>query len=361
MADKENCSRLTRAAAKRANASVAAAERRPAKRKRVALAELPKLSNALSDSSSPNLVISKSKLKSKKGGKAGDVNVGRDESDDPQLCPNYALDIYRYLRSMEVEAKRRPMAGYIERSQTDVNPNMRGILVDWLVEVAEEYKLVSDTLYLTVSYIDRYLSFNSVSRQKLQLIGVSAMLIASKYEEISPPHVEDFCYITDNTYTKRQVVEMESDILKFLNFEMGNPTVKTFLRFLKAGHEDGEYPSLLLEFMGSYLGELSLLDYKCVQFLPSVVAASAVFVARFTISQENPPWSKKLRQCTGYKVSELKECIHLIHDLQMNRRGSNLVAVREKYKQHRFKFVSSMVPPPVIPATFLEDFGAQVL
>lgn len=71
------------------------------------------------------------------------------------------------------------MAGYIESIQADVNPNMRGILVDWLVEVAEEYKLVSDTLYLTVSYIDRYLSFNAVNRQRLQLLGVSAMLIAS--------------------------------------------------------------------------------------------------------------------------------------------------------------------------------------
>ncbi|KAI0511359.1 hypothetical protein KFK09_011989 [Dendrobium nobile] len=367
MADKENCSRLTRAGAKRAFASTAAAaaaaaEQRPVKRKRVALGELPTLSNALVDVSSSNRAISKRKPQSKEGRNVEAGKVGGEKLDDPQFCPHYASDIYCYLRSMEVEEKRRPVAGYIESVQKDVNPNMRGILVDWLVEVAEEYKLVSDTLYLTVSYIDRYLSFNTINRQRLQLIGVSAMLIASKYEEISPPHVEDFCYITDNTYTKKQVVEMESDILKFLNFEMGNPTIKTFLRrFLKASLEDGENPSLLLEFMGCYLGELSLLDYKCVQFLPSIIAASAVFLTRFTINQENPPWSKKLRHCTGYKVSDLKECIHLIHDLQLNKRGSNLVAVREKYKHHRFKFVSSIVPPAVIPESFLEDFGVQVL
>jgi hypothetical protein len=51
-----------------------------------------------------------------------------------------------------------------------------------------------------------------------------------KYEEISPPHAEDFCYITDNTYTKQELVKMESDILKLLQFELGNPTIKTFLR-----------------------------------------------------------------------------------------------------------------------------------
>lgn len=71
------------------------------------------------------------------------------------------------------------MVNFIEKVQTDVTANMRGILVDWLIEVAEEYKLVSDTLYLTISYIDRYLSSNVLNRQKLQLLGVSAMLIAS--------------------------------------------------------------------------------------------------------------------------------------------------------------------------------------
>jgi cyclin A len=78
-----------------------------------------------------------------------------------------------------VDPKRRPLPDYIEKVQKDVSPNMRGILVDWLVEVAEEYKLVSETLYLTVSYVDRFLSFNVLSRQRLQLLGVSSMLLAS--------------------------------------------------------------------------------------------------------------------------------------------------------------------------------------
>ncbi|KAL3651957.1 putative cyclin-A3-1 [Castilleja foliolosa] len=146
------------------------------------------------------------------------------------MCEAYVSDIYEYLHNMEMEAKRRPLSDYLEKVQKDINASMRGVLVDWLVEVAEEYKLLSDTLYLTVSYIDRFLSTNVISRKKLQLLGVSSMLIASKYEEISPPHVEDFCYITDNTYTKEEVVKMEADVLKSLKFEIGNPTVKTFLR-----------------------------------------------------------------------------------------------------------------------------------
>lgn len=79
----------------------------------------------------------------------------------------------------QANPSRRPLPDYVKKVQRDITPNMRGILVDWLVEVAEEYNLVSDTLYLTVSYIDKYLSLNALSRHKLQLLGVSAMLIAS--------------------------------------------------------------------------------------------------------------------------------------------------------------------------------------
>ena len=71
------------------------------------------------------------------------------------------------------------MPKYIEDVQKDITTNMRAVLVDWLVEVAEEYKLVPDTLYLTVSHIDRYLSHCNIKRHRLQLLGVSCMLIAS--------------------------------------------------------------------------------------------------------------------------------------------------------------------------------------
>ena len=91
------------------------------------------------------------------------------------------------------------------RKQRDINHSMRSILVDWLVEVSQEYRLDSQTLFMAVSYIDRFLSEMSVQRGKLQLVGVTAMLLASKYEEIYPPAVDEFVYITDNTYSRDQV------------------------------------------------------------------------------------------------------------------------------------------------------------
>lgn len=79
----------------------------------------------------------------------------------------------------QVEENRRPVPNYMEKVQRDITPAMREVLVDWLVEVADEYKLVSDTLHLTVNFIDRFLSSRALSRTRLQLLGVSSMLVAS--------------------------------------------------------------------------------------------------------------------------------------------------------------------------------------
>ncbi|XP_022873165.1 putative cyclin-A3-1 [Olea europaea var. sylvestris] len=384
MADQENCTRVTRLATKKRAATepdAMASQKQQNKKKRVVLGEIQNFVAPLEASnknSKQNLENQKQKKKPnrkvKKPEEVTDVSVaedrekksvkGEDEAgidvnvkpDDPQMCAAYVSGIYEYLHKMEMEAKRRPMADYLEKVQKDVTANMRGILVDWLVEVAEEYKLLSDTLYLTVSYVDRFLSLNAINRQRLQLLGVTSMLIASKYEEISPPHLEDFVYITDNTYTKEEMVKMESDVLNSLKFEVGNPTVKTFLRrFTRIAQEDHMNPDLQLEFLGYYLAELSLLDYGCLKFLPSLVAASVVFLARFTLQPNLHPWSLVLQCQSGYKAADLKECVGILHDLQLSRKGSSLVAVREKYNQHKFKCVSALSLPAEVPESFFED------
>lgn len=368
----------TRAAKRRAEAASLAQNRSP-KRKRVVLGELPNLSNLFDPvNSNPGLEPQKRKYRritrvKKAATTKSSVSLGNPKSDDPRAVQTdaksgtdanlddlqdsepYVSDICQYLRKMENEPKRRPMSDYLEKVQKDVTANMRGILVDWLVEVAEEYKLLSDTLYLSVSYIDRFLSANEVPRQRLQLLGVSSMFIASKYEEISPPHVEEFCYITDNTYRKAEVVEMEAAILKSLNFEMGSPTVKTFLRrFTGITSENQKTPNLLFEFLCCYLAELSLLDYNCIKFLPSLVAASVTFLAKFIIRPKVHPWNSALQECSGYKSAELKDCVIILHDLYLARRGGSLQAIREKYKQHKFKYVAMLPSSPEIPVSYFE-------
>ena len=110
-----------------------------------------------------------------------------------------------------------PASNYMD-FQKDINPSMREILNDWLIEVHLKFGLLPETLFLTVNLIDRYLSTTSIYRNKLQLVGVTAMLIASKYEEIYPPIVSDFVYITDNAYTREEILAMEERMLMALQF-----------------------------------------------------------------------------------------------------------------------------------------------
>ncbi|KAA8521743.1 hypothetical protein F0562_012416 [Nyssa sinensis] len=133
------------------------------------------------------------------------------------------------------------------------------------------------------------------------------MLIASKYEEICAPRVEEFCFITDNTYTRGEVLKMESQVLNFLGFQLSVPTTKKFLRrFTQAAQFCYKVPSVELEFLANYLAELTLVEYSFLRFFPSLVAASAVFLARWTLDQSNHPWNPTLEHYTSYKTLELK-------------------------------------------------------
>lgn len=270
---------------------------------------------------------------------------------DPQLCSLYAADIYSNLRVAELV--RRSLPNFMETVQRDITQSMRGILIDWLVEVSEEYKLVPDTLYLTVYLIDRFLSQNYIERQRLQLLGITCMLIASKYEEICSPRVEEFCFITDNTYTSHEVLRMETQVLNFFGFQIFAPTAKTFLRrFLRAAQASYKSPSYELEYLADYLAELTLVDYSFLNFLPSVIAASSVFLARWTLDQTSHPWSPTLEKYTSYKASDLKTTVLAMQDLQLNTSGCPLNAIRMKYRQPKFKSVSALSSPKLLETLF---------
>jgi len=270
-----------------------------------------------------------------------DIDAGH--KNDPLMCTQYIDDIYSYLRVLE--ASNRPHTSYMEQLQRDINHTMRGILVDWLVEVAEEYKLVADTLFLAVNFIDRCLSKYSCVRSMLQLVGVTCMLVAAKFEEIYAPQVDDFCYITDNTYQHIQVLEMERKVLDTLGFNLATPTAKTFIRrYLRAAECA---PNDSVDCLASFLAELTLLEYGFLRFKPSMVAACTVLLALHTL--EKTPWSMTLEHYTGYMASDLKECAYALHAVYVSCQSSNLPAIREKYMQPRFNSVAALVPPSVLP------------
>ncbi|XP_075054054.1 cyclin-A1 [Mixophyes fleayi] len=262
---------------------------------------------------------------------------------DPDVAAvsEYIEEIYHHLREAEVKHRPKP---YYMRKQPDITSAMRAILVDWLVEVREEYKLRNETLYLAVNYLDRFLSCMSVLRGKLQLVGTAAILLASKYEEIFPPDVDEFVYITDDTYTKKQLLRMEHLLLKVLAFDLTAPTIIQFLQLYLHKHN----VSPKTEHLAMYTAELTLLQVEpFLKYVPSLTAAAAYCLANYTVNRIF--WPATLETFTGYTLSDIAPCLADLHRACLNAPHQPQQAIGEKYKAPKYMQVSLLELPSTLP------------
>jgi hypothetical protein len=203
----------------------------------------------------------------------GVEDLDREDLDDPLMVAEYVVEIFEYLKKLEVDT--RPNADYMEH-QEDLEWKMRGILVDWLIEVHTRFHLLPETLFLAVNIIDRFLSTKVVQLDRLQLVGVTAMFIASKYEEVLSPHVANFRHVADDGFTEAEILSAERYVLTALNYDLSYPNPMNFLRRIsKADNYDIQTRTL-----GKYLMEISLLDHRFMHYLPSHTAAAAMYLAR---------------------------------------------------------------------------------
>lgn len=228
--------------------------------------------------------------------------------------------------------------------------SVRAILVDWLVEVHLKFKLVPETLFLTVNLIDRYLAAAPVTRKNLQLVGVTAMLLASKYEEIWAPEVRDFVYISDKAYTREQILACEKGMLNTLGFHLTVPTPFQFLtRLLKAGACDKEATLL-----AQYLMELALPDYACLRFKASQLAAGAVYCAH-RVTGVTAGWTTSLARHARCAEADLQPVAHALARLQRKAAcaaasaaagtpTNALTAVYKKYSAPKYCEVAKLPP-----------------
>ncbi|XP_048381623.2 G2/mitotic-specific cyclin-B1 [Stegostoma tigrinum] len=261
-------------------------------------------------------------------------DVDADDGDNPMLCSEYVKDIYKYLRQLEVEQSVRPR--YLEGRE--ITGNMRAILIDWLVQVQRKFQLLQETLYMTVSIIDRFLQDNPVTKNNLQLVGVTAMLVASKYEEMYPPEIGDFVYVTDNTYTTAAIREMERKILKKLNFSLGRPLPLHFLRrSSKVAEVSSEHHTL-----AKYLMELTIIDYEMIHYLPSQIAAAAFCLAQKVLNSGE--WSLLLRRYMSYKEEDLIPVMEHIakNVVKVNQGLTKHMTVKNKYASSKQMKISTI-------------------
>lgn len=260
-------------------------------------------------------------------------------------------EIYYHLRASE--AQKRPSTDYMAKIQKKMDTRMRAMLIDWLVEVVEVYKLDPEILYLAVNYVDRFLSANPMDTERLQLLGITCMMIASKYHNIDSLRVEQVCDLTGDPCSADEICEMEYVVLDSLKFELTVPTARCFLqRFIYAAQAVTQAE---FECMSNYLAELSLGDYAMLCYSPSLIAASSVFLARFILSPSRTPWNSTLQHFTLYKPQDLTECVRALHGLCCDDSlNGGLPAIRVKYSQLKYYCVADKYCPPSIPQEYFQ-------
>jgi len=190
----------------------------------------------------------------------------------------YKEDIFLSYCDSEVRAMELRPARGLFACQSEINPEMRNVVVNWLNEVTDEFHLKKETFFLAVDYLDRFLERRALPPQSLQLIGITALFIASKYQEIEVPILEKFVDITDRTYSQEEIVVAERIILATLNFELCAVTVLDFLQYY-LGTLEWIYPKAY--YYALYLAELVIGQYSFrLAYRPSQLAASIALLTQ---------------------------------------------------------------------------------
>jgi len=270
----------------------------------------------------------------------GVKDIDEDDGDNPQLCAEYAMETYVYLK--QLEARGSVPSNYLSGCPT--NDKMRAVLIDWLIEVQIQFKLLQETLFLTVNTIDRFMALEgkTVPRSKLQLVGVAAMFLVSKIEEVYAPAVSDFVYITDNAYTDVEIRQMELRIIRALNFDLCQPISLNFLRrYSKAGEVD-----VLQHSLAKYALEICLLDVNLVHISGSLLASASLCLSLLLLEKSSSPdsvWTATLQYYSGYSAEAVMEILPKVatNVFKMNR-NNKLQAVRTKYKSGKFLKVADI-------------------
>ena len=163
--------------------------------------------------------------------------------------------------------------------------SFRKILVDWLIDVQSEYKLLSETLHTSVLLVDRCLfHFEDIPSSKLQLLGITCLFLAAKFCEIVHPLLADMVWVCDNTYSRQEHVDMEIKVMLLLNFRVFTVTPAAYISALRVSLKESEQ----LELLALFLADLALVEGVSVCTPPSLIAAAATALALHTLHKEVP-------------------------------------------------------------------------
>ena len=245
---------------------------------------------------------------------------------------DYINESYNNLLQEEYTMKIKPIYGYMA-SQSDINIKMRAILVDWLIEMHEKFNFKSQTLYQTIWLIDTYLSLKYIRRSDFQLLGLGCMYISCKFNEIFYPILKDCIEISDGAYTKEDLLNIEKDILKTINYNVLPPSKEDFYNIIAKAFEFGEKQY----YLGKFFMENSLIDYNMIKYPSSVIAVACSYIVMkfFKIENYKKLYSTRIiyDKCPQKIIKDsARELCFLVKNLN----NSEFKAIKKKYSSDKF-------------------------
>jgi len=226
------------------------------------------------------------------------------------------------------------------RETMEVTEKMRAYLIDWLSELHFKFKLWQETLYVTIGIMDRFLAMEpEMKKSELQCLGITALHIAGKYEEIYPPELKNLLKVTDHAVAKPDIIKMEYRILFKLQFSVTFPSSYRFLeRFCRlAQAEEKQF------ILAQYFTDTSLLDCRLQKEKPSRVAAVSLYLAlsltRVDSRHHNASqsvWSATLAKHTGYRTEDIHQMSKDLLQFVKKIERSQLKTFFKKFSDERF-------------------------
>ncbi|EJS44407.1 clb3p [Saccharomyces arboricola H-6] len=252
---------------------------------------------------------------------------------DVVMVAELSNEIFEYMRKLE--QLYRPDPYYMDK-QPELRWSFRGTLIDWIVQVHEKFQLLPETLYLCINIIDRYLCKKIVPVNKFQLVGAASLFIAAKYEEINCPTIKDFVYMSENCFSKEELLDAERTILNGLEFELGWPGPMSFLRRISKA-DDYEHDTRTL---AKYLLESTIMDNRLVSAQPGWLAAGAYFLSKVILGLNQ--WSLAHVYYSNYTQEQvLPLATVILENCRYACRRHN--AIWRKYSSRRYLHSSQVV------------------
>lgn len=261
--------------------------------------------------------------------------------------PDYMSDMLQYM--LNNQYKYIIPSNYMASIQNDVNHKMREILIDWLHEVCNRFRLSSETMFLTVYIIDKFLSQQPINRLKLQLLGCASMLLASKYQEIYIPEIYEFVHISDNAFERNDMIDYEHVILGKLNFNISVHTPLAYMERIillyNIEHDSNMYYFIM------YILQIALQNYDMLKYNSVTQACSAIYITLY-MNNMLYKWNEAtMVNVIGLDIQLFKSCVYDISNLVCRITSHKYQAVHRKFHRTMYKKVgetNNLTAPIVI-------------